>query len=441
MRQAVGSSSVTPTRRRLLGATAGTLPALAGCPTGESGESAPTPTGATTRTWTPTGPAVGTTTAYTHLRASGNRYLTGSGDLAGASPVALAVDGTPAWVLAAAADTGSRWTVVTEDGIATTYRVADGTAERVDATTSVWSPPVGVIADGETTVLDPPSDCADRSHPLVLPDGLVYVAADGSVVVDRDGVTARLPVDAPTDARVVAVDTDRVAVYGRRTDRYRHGALGDTTEGSSLVVVDAAAGEVAGETRLDAPAAFEGLSPLVADLDNDGTPDIVTTVATADDGARVRVYRPDGTVRATGPRYGPGWRHQLAVAPFAPGGVPELAVVRKPHVDRTLEFYRLAGGSLTIAATRPGYASHTYGSRNLDQALAADVTDAGRPALVVPTTDRRTLAVVRRTRDGTAVPLSLGLGGRLRTNVVAVAHDDGVAVGAGTGDGVRVWTG
>ncbi|ERH02121.1 MAG: hypothetical protein J07HN6_01686, partial [Halonotius sp. J07HN6] len=166
------------------------------------------------------------------------------------------------------------------------------------------------------------------------------------------------------------------------------------------------------------------------------------TVADTANGARIRVYDIDGGAIATGPIYGPGWRHQLCVAPFGPNATPELAVVRKPHVDRTVEFYRLTDGALEVVATKQGYSSHTYGSRNLDGALAGDLDGDGRPELLVPTTPRQELAVLQRTDGGVEQAFSLPLGGTLTTNVAGVALDDGrIAVGAGTATGVRVWQG
>lgn len=388
-------------------------------------------------------PPADATYAYTHLRPSGNRVLDGSGAVLDADPVELQVDGTPAWLLAFGGDASTLWTVVTADGSATTHRVRDGGSEQVADHGAISTPPLAYrLDDGQVALADAPADMAGRTHPVVLEDGLLSVAADGDVVLRRDGSATRFDVGAPDDVRIVAVGDGRYALYGDRTDRYTHGALGDTTEGSSLVVVDAAAGAVESEVALDPPAVFEGLSPLVADLDGDGEAEIVTTIATSADGARIRVYDTDGTAVATGPVYGPGWRHQLCVAPFAPDGSPELAVVLKPHVTRTLEFYRLDGGDLSVAATLDGYSTHTYGSRNLDGALAADLDADGRPELLLPTSDRRTLEAVRRVEGGAETVGSLPLGGSLATNVAGVGGDDGrLAVGAGTGDAVRVWQG
>ncbi|TQQ79884.1 hypothetical protein EGH24_10405 [Halonotius terrestris] len=420
-------------RRVVAGLSAATI-ATAGCldsdDTATSG-----PTGSP-----PTLPATATY-VYTHLRASGNRVLQGSGSIADASPVEIDISGRPAWLLASGA-TDSYWTVVTTEGVATTYRVSDGHSEQVVDHGTVPIPPVGYRAGGTPELVGRPADCAEHTHPVPIDGGLCYVASNGDVVVWRDASPTRLDVSAPVDARLVAVDDSRLAVYGAKTPRYRHGALGDTIEGGSMAIIDTDTERVVTTIELDAPAVFEDLSPLVADLDGDGERELVTTVADSADGARIRVYDADGEELATGPIYGSGWRHQHCVAPFGPAGGRELAVVRKPHVDRTVEFYRLADGELSVVATREGYSSHTYGSRNLDGGLAGDLNGDGQPELLVPTTDRWTLDALHRTGSSINVVRSFELDGPLTTNLTGVAlNDDRVAVGAGTADHVRIWQG
>lgn len=422
--------------RRTLLAAAAAAAGLGGCAESSAPATPEGPTGAPSR------PPVTARYAFTHLRADGNRVVDGRGTIDDAQPVDIVVDGRPAWLLAFGGSGGaSYWTVVTAGGRATTHRVGDR-AETVASHGRVPTPPLAYAAGGAFGVVDAPADCAAETHPVMIDGGVLYVATNGDAVVRRDGTSTRLDADAPSDARPVRVDDGRYALYGGRTERYRHGALGDGVEGSRLLVVDAAGERVEASVTLDAPAVFEGLSPLVADLDGDGDAEIVTTVADATDGARIRAYDVDGAELATGPSYGSGWRHQLCVAPFAPDGRPELAVVRKPHVDRTLEFYRLDDDGLTVTATHGRYASHTYGSRNVDGGLAADLHGDGRSELLLPTADRRALAAVRRASGGVERASTLPLGGSLATNVVGVALDDGrLAVGAGTTAGVRIWRG
>mgnify|MGYP000188681327 CR=1 FL=1 len=382
---------------------------------------------------------------YTHARRTGNRTLAGEGDIRDTDPVTFAPAGSPQWLVAHPAEGGSQWTVVTGDGRASRWRVRDGSARRV----AEYDPlpaetqPVVATGDGAPRPLRPPGDMAPRTSPLVAPGDderppkLLYVGTDGALVVAGERRT-RLAVDALLDGRLAALGDGRYVLFAAPTDRYRHGALGDTTEGSSLVAVDATVPEVVWETSVD-PQVFEGLQGLVADLDGDGEPEIVTTVADTADGARIAVFGADGDRLATGPVYGPGWRHQLAVAPFGPDDRPELAVVRKPHVDRVVEFYRLDGGSLDVVATLSGFSTHTYGSRVLDGALAADFDADGRTELLVPTSDRETLAAVQRTADGAEVAWEAPLDSRITSNLTGITLSDGVATGVGTDDGVSVW--
>jgi hypothetical protein len=265
------------------------------------------------------------------------------------------------------------------------------------------------------------------------------MAANGELVV-AGPETERLPVDGLPDGRLAAVGDGRYALFGDATDRYNHGALGDTIEGETLYVVDADEGEIVARSTLDPPTVFEGLQPLVADMDDDGRPEIVTTVADSADGARIAVFSPSCERLATGPIHEPGWRHQLAVAPFGPDGAPELAVVRKPHVDRVLEFYRLRDRSVDIVATVDGVSSHTYGSRILDGALAGSFTGDGTPELLVPTASQDELAAVRREGDTASVASRLSLDGPATSNITGVTRPDGgVAVGVATATTVRVW--
>jgi len=271
------------------------------------------------------------------------------------------------------------------------------------------------------------------------PSKLLYVAESGALLVVA-AETTRLAVDAIPDGRLAALGDRRYALFGDRTGRYRHGALGDNIEGETLYVVDATSAEITAQVTLDPPAVFEGIQPLVADLDGDGDPEIVTTVADERDGARIAVFDPAGNRLATGPIYGPGWRHQLAVAPFSPEGRPELAVVRKPHVDRVVEFYRLRDGSLDIVALSDGYSSHTYGSRILSGAVAGQFAGDDSAALLVPTTARDELAALRRDESGVAVGWRRSLGGTLTSNITGVTlANGGVAVGAATAGTVSVW--
>ena len=155
------------------------------------------------------------------------------------------------------------------------------------------------------------------------------------------------------------------------------------------------------------------------------------------------IYDENGTIIAEGPAIGKGyrWRHQLAVAPFGENGELELAAVRTPHIGGVVEFYRLNGDDLQIAAELYGFSSHEIGSRNLNMAAAGDFDGDGRTELLVPDLTMTTLRGIRRHGDGADEVWFVPVEGKITTNLAAATLLNGsMIVGVGRADGVlRLW--
>ncbi len=305
---------------------------------------------------------------------------------------------------------------------------------------------------------------------VVLEDGTaVVVTDDGQVlegpalppavsagappeVVDADGtgtnVTVRSPYEAhdrfaePLPDTQVVTDGRFTAALVSATDRYPHAVLGDDLEAAAVEIIDEENGE---RTRIEIaePAVIEGISPMLADIDQDGTSDVLVTISDATSGARLAAYRVDGTPLAFSEPIGQGrrWRNQLAVAPVGPNGELEVIDVRTPHIGGTVEFFQLDGDRLTAAANSdPAFTSHVIGSRNLDMGIVADGDGDGRLDVIVPTSDRSAVAVMTRTEEDVAVTV-VPVDGRIVSNLAARTTDDRLDLAVATGDALQIWTG
>ncbi len=390
---------------------------------------------------------------YTHHGADGNRIIAGTGTFPDVQMTTLTLEDIPMWVVGAAANNGlpPSWAVVFADGsVQGTFQDLDGNvtvSPVLEKLLPGQMPPVFLVDDfGALPVQTFPDDISILSNPVTSGDRTAYVADNGDLVVldDEGEQIGRLPFGALPDARLVLnADGTQIAVYIGATDqRYVHGIMGDSLEAAALMVVNLEDAQVPVITQLDDNEVFEGLSPIWADVDEDGIQDLITTVSFSGGGAQIRVYRAsDGSLLASGAAIGSSnrWRHQLAWAAFGPLGEYELVEVLTPHIGGVVGFYHYDGGDgLVIDATRHGYSSHAIGSRNLDMAVAGDFDGDGQPEIVVPNQVLNTLVGLAHTAEGTAEERwSIPLDSVITTNLAAIQLPDGrlgLAVGVKTLD-------
>jgi len=368
----------------------------------------------------------------TYVGHSENRYFEGVGGL----PSGLTryeftrpEDGIK-WIVAAdSSSEGTIWGFVREDGTSSRFHLIDREISKV----------------GSTSPLE--------NHSF-LPQ-IVEVESDGielainAVInpVDLTLAAALSKIENVPDASSVIQNSGLLYSYSDPTERYPHGALGDNIEWGSLVIgsIDPAISE----HRFSLPEneVFEGLFPLLADLNGDGLDEIVTTVSDSDNGSRVVVFSyVDDELRiiAESAPVGTGfrWLHQIAVAPFGSDGEIELAVVETPHVGGIAKFYRLDNGRMELVASNAGgYMSHVNGSRNLDQAVAGDFDGDGNVELLVPSRDQESLIALRRVGDSVEEVWQVELGARLSSNLtVTQTTDSGLILGAAIeGAKLNIW--
>ncbi|MHC4581374.1 MAG: hypothetical protein ACYS14_07945, partial [Planctomycetota bacterium] len=377
--------------------------------------------------------------SYTYQQPTGNRLILGRCNL----PEARCLD-VPLLEEA-------EWVVVLADGRIQAFVLAGDVVESLDLESQEYRlpgpPALGLIDESIQLMVPLIPTGSPLTHPILLnhPDpAFASLGIDGNLVVWEYGRVTHLLVDALTDSRLMTDEAGRILVLTNPSVRYRHGVLGDVLEATSITIVETfPCPRVAAKISVPSPQVIEGLSPIWADLDADGSPEILVTVSDAAEGARLLAYTETGELRASGPPIGRGyrWRHQLAVAPFGPAGEIEVATVLTPHIGGIVEFYRLVDDRLEVVARVPGYSTHAIGSRNLDMALAGDFDSDGHVELLVPNQQFDTLGAIRRTVDGAQVAWSIPAGGRITTNIGAVQPgDDTIVVAAGhTPKMLRLW--
>ncbi|MFT5485432.1 MAG: hypothetical protein ACI9JL_004117 [Paracoccaceae bacterium] len=189
------------------------------------------------------------------------------------------------------------------------------------------------------------------------------------------------------------------AWYAGRTERYAHGILGDAIEASILRV--ATRGGRYLKLTLPKTEVFEDRYPRLADLDGDGTTEIVTIRSSVTHGASVTVYGvQDGklVMRAATEFIGRAnrWLNIAGIAPFRRGKGMEIAYVQTPHIGGTLFFYAYEAGKLVKVGERAGFSNHQIGSTEMRLSAIADIDGdgGGAPELALPSADRRDLRIV-----------------------------------------------
>ncbi|KAL3940467.1 MAG: hypothetical protein SGBAC_005007 [Bacillariaceae sp.] len=280
--------------------------------------------------------------------------------------------------------------------------------------------------------------------PIPNPDSILYVDSSSTLRLATKNGTTTLEgiIDPLLDAHITYSETNEMwALYTYMTDqRYDHGILGDGAEGYHLTILKQVDGslQIVNDIVLqdDNVIVFEDLAPIWTDIDQDGVDDLLTTIATRSLGAAMRTYllNNDGTVKkqvqsdyiGTGNR----WLHKIAHAPTGPNGEWEILDCRTPHIGGIIRYYQYDGSRL-VEVTRissQSYTSHLIGSRNIDQAMVADLNGDGIPELVVQN-QRRTkiVGLQRSSSSGTQEVWSVPLDAAIHSNFAVSCAKDGAA--------------
>jgi hypothetical protein len=387
------------------------------------------------------------TTVLTHLGQDGNRLIQGSGEIP-LNALDIPLLGKPVWIASAPWEGKSIWYVVLENGQVQAFQV-EGTKvleiELDSATLPVGMPPALVVSKNQVFLLHAPAGAANFTNPVILADGTqAYIDNEQHLRIKQEEQEYRLPVNALPDARILSDEAGRLLFLSDPTSSYAHDVLGDALEAGSITLIDTTLKPFAVQKiQIAAGDVIEGIAPIWADLNGDGIREVIVTQSNASEGARLVVYREDGRLLASGEPIGRGfrWMHQLAVAQFIVGGLPEIAVIRTPHIGGIIELYSLHGDRLEVTASLSGYSSHQIGSRNLDSALAADLNGDGQIELIVPDQAQLSLSGIQYIESQLAPIWTVPLKGKLSTNITAVTLPNGqLLLGVGTeAQNLQIW--
>lgn len=390
---------------------------------------------------------------YTYQRSDGNRIASGRGAMPATKPVDVPLSGQPEWLAAASRDDGSSiWVTVLSDGRVQAFQVVEKHVSPIEImpdSLPQGTPPLLVMEPNEepklANVLD--ASASQLTHPAILNKAtgrIAYIDGNGDLVI-QDGVSSdRLEVNALLDARILSDEAERVLLLTDPTDRYSHGVLGDAVEASSVTLVETRPiSRVLLKIPISSPEVVEGLSPIWFDLTGDGKREIIVTLSSASQGARIVVFNESGELIASGPSIGQGfrWRHQLAAVGSGGSKKPQVISVRTPHIGGVFELYQLDGDVLTIVDQIPGYSSHVIGSRNLDMSALGDFDGDGEIEALVPIQGMDSLGAVSFADGNVQEIWQAPLGGRLSTNLATVELPNGqMAVGVGNDrQQLRLW--
>jgi hypothetical protein len=136
------------------------------------------------------------------------------------------------------------------------------------------------------------------------------------------------------------------------------------------------------------PAVFEDREPRIIDLDGDGRNEVVLVKSAQGLGASLVVLglRDDKLVAiAEMPPIGRQnrWLNPAGFGRFTANGA-QIALVRMPHILGRLEFWRYAGGKLTLIRQLEGFSNHRIGDSQISGGVRVC---EGRDTLIVASAD------------------------------------------------------
>ncbi len=264
---------------------------------------------------------------------------------------------------------------------------------------------------------------------------------DGSVEAEIVPDNRDEPRDGLPDGKIAVPETEQdiaEAWYREPTTRYKHAVLGDDIEAGSLVVETPRG--VRFTYRLPKTEVFEDITPRLADLDQDGTTEVITILSAQGEGASVAVFGLVGNAlikKAQTAFIGRSnrWLNIAGIADFTGSRDLEIAIVETPHLAGLLKFYQLRGGQFRNSVAIPGLSNHQIGSRELRLSAVAKVDNNQQQDLILPSLDRRTLYMIGLSGGGLNLLSSVALPAAVDKAIGTEGSGDSLAITIGLDDG------
>ncbi len=271
------------------------------------------------------------------------------------------------------------------------------------------------------------------------PQWIVEEITNGSIPASIVPDTRAIAQNGLPDGRVTTgTGTIIEAWYSEPTTRYGHAVLGDGIEAGALKVKNAR-----GETytfRLPSTEVFEDIAPRLADLDRNGTTEVITILSSRSNGASIAVFSLNGNAFnkiAQTPFIGRSnrWLNIAEINNFGGNRRPDIAAIITPHLAGVLQFYRFRNGKLAKIAQARGFSNHFIGSNELRLSTVADVNRNGIPDLILPSLARNELLMVGTERKQFKELARVALPARINRAIGARDNDGALEFILGLDDG------
>lgn len=250
------------------------------------------------------------------------------------------------------------------------------------------------------------------------------------------GLPERSPKDALPDGYIASAENGdiRKAWYSQPTQRYAHGVLGDTIEGSSLVVqLDDNSKQ---EFYLPEAQVFEDITPRIFDFDANGYNEVITIRSSATGGSAVVIYgiKNGKLVEVAASSENGRANRWLNIVGILPNGIigsqsplrdgHQIVFIRTPHIGGQLSSLSFTDGqSVESNDIKDNVSNHIIGSRI--QNMGAFLTTRKGGDYYVPAQDRLSLRALGGHLPDVALPDKIDKSIIALTNSLITATEDG----------------